>query len=553
MQFDSSYITTAGSELFARATASTSGGASKPIVWGSVYTSLVDMRSYSPEQIRALTSIPESERSSSGSVTSASHDIIDGNHVAKLECEIRNNQYSGIAYAIGVYAKLQGDANEILAAIARVDTGGSDPDTVPESGDYLAIIDFMLTVRDDQLNLLEAPASYYASAQALQSLTNRVVTTHVENNNNNNNNITGEQQDIYGIKTFKDDIQHTGNITPSNNFTVDLGGSTHNYRSVFARTVNQSVMECSTAANIAAKLVVSAQAPDFNMPISGDRILVKFTNGNSSAIPAINIGGSGEYDIIGLRTDLSAGSVVPLTFNGSSWNVDGFLSTTNQVSMTVNNDDSEYSIIFTNTQRTRPISGVPINKELYIDLGTDGNLKYNPGTNTLLCTTFDGNATTATTATSANKWTTARSFYITTSDGAHTGSAVSVDGSNNVTLKLPSTIVIPSMSQISSSSSYFKVDIGGIFLACISYTAQNSSNTARVGYTVTVDSSGQYGDWEISQAEFNNSTGWGAAGATGSIPAGTYKFLSEVSLSSTVKHSMMRFAGQGLALMMRIS
>ena len=39
MQFDSSYITTAGSELFARATASANSSVSNPIVWGSVYTS----------------------------------------------------------------------------------------------------------------------------------------------------------------------------------------------------------------------------------------------------------------------------------------------------------------------------------------------------------------------------------------------------------------------------------------------------------------------------------------------------------------------------------
>ena len=546
MQFDSSYITTAGSELFARATASTSGGTASPIVWGSVYTSSVDVRSYSPEQIRALTRIPESERSSSGSVTSASHDIIDGNHTAKLECEIRNNQYSGVAYAIGVYAKLQGDANEVLAAVARVDTNGSDPDIIPESGDYLAIIDFVLIVRDDQLNLLEAPASYYASAQALQNLSNRVVTTHVENNNT-----TGEQQDIYGVKTFKDDIC-TGNVIPSDSFTVDLGDASHNYNHVFTRTISQSIMECSTAANIAAKLVVSAQAPNFNMPKPGDKILVKFTNGNSVSTQTIKIGDSDTYKVNGLCTNLVENTVVPLTFSGSSWDVDGFSSVANQVSTSVNSGESDYSVVFTDVA-TRQLIDAPINRELYIDTNTDGALKYNPGTNTLTCTTFDGNATTATTATSAGKWTTARNFYITTSDGAHTGSAVSVDGSGTTTLKLPSTIVIPSMSKISSSSTYFKIDIGGIFLACVRYTVQNSSSTAKVGYTVTVGSSGQAGDWKISQAVFDNNTGWGIAGSTSSVPAGTYRFLSELNLSSSIKHDMMQYAGQGLALMMRIS
>lgn len=41
---------------------------------------------------------------------------------------------------------------------------------------------------------------------------------------------------------------------------------------------------------------------------------------------------------------------------------------------------------------------------------------------------------------SADKWTTPRNFYIADADAANTGDAVSVDGSANVTLKLPSTI-----------------------------------------------------------------------------------------------------------------
>lgn len=205
MQFDSSYITTAGSELFARATASTNSGVSSPVVWGSVYTSKTDMRSLTQEEMRALTSIPENERSSSGSVTSARHDVIDGNHIVKLECEINNKQYSGIAYAIGVYARLDSDSNEVLAAIARVDTNGSTPDTIQSSGEYLAIIDFAIAIRDDQLNIQKVDSSYYASAKSMQDLANRVVTTHVESDVK-----TGEEQEVYGNKYFQNGIMLNG-------------------------------------------------------------------------------------------------------------------------------------------------------------------------------------------------------------------------------------------------------------------------------------------------------------------------------------------------------
>lgn len=51
-----------------------------------------------------------------------------------------------------------------------------------------------------------------------------------------------------------------------------------------------------------------------------------------------------------------------------------------------------------------------------------------------------GYADSAGTATSAGKWTTARNISISDSDGTNTGTAVSVDGSAAVTLKLPATI-----------------------------------------------------------------------------------------------------------------
>lgn len=205
MQFDSSYITTAGSELFARAAASTNSSMSHPIVWGSVYTSKTDMRSLTREEMRALTSISENERSSSGSVTSARHDVIDGNHILKLECEINNKLYNGSAYAIGIYAKLDSDSNEVLAAIARVDTNGSTPDIIQQSGEYLAIIDFAIAIRDGQFNIQKVDSSYYASAKSMQDLANRVVTTHVESDLT-----AGEDQDVRGSKYFQNGIMLNG-------------------------------------------------------------------------------------------------------------------------------------------------------------------------------------------------------------------------------------------------------------------------------------------------------------------------------------------------------
>lgn len=207
------------------------------------------------------------------------------------------------------------------------------------------------------------------------------------------------------------------------------------------------------------------------------------------------------------------------------------------------------------------VSGTTLTSLTTYPVTSLGAGKWSIGTNTnklnsIYATTFygtlSGNAATATTATSAGKWTTARSFSITTSDGNYSGSTTSVDGSGNVTLKLPQTIVIPSMTQESQSSVYFNIDVGGIFLAYVRYVRSNAQNMARVGFTVTVtDSSGTAGDWRISQACFDNNVGWSSGGK--GVNHGTYKFLSELNLASTIKHSTMAQYGAGIALMMRIS
>lgn len=393
MYFDRVFITAEGYDLLGAATAGSQGQQNTTIIWGQVFTSSVDISGWTQTEINSATSSDFVDAyTSSGSVTSAvpiQKEITVDDQTIKVNTvtitiDINNNQHDGIANTLCVFAKLDGGEESKLVIVASADS----PETIhPLPQPYNAIVDLYIELSNTAVSEVSADNSWYASARAFNAIANRVVTTHSEDSLT-----AGEHQEVYGVKTFKDHM-YTSHVTPLLDFTSDLGEDDHNYRTVFARTVNQYVMECETAANTAAKVIDSIQAPNFNTPIPGDRILVKFNNGNSNAVPSISIGDSGKYAVVGLRTDLSAGAVVPLTFSGSSWNVDGFLSTANQVAMTVSNDDSEYSIIFTNAQRTRPASGVPLNRELYIDIGTDGNLKYNPGTNTLICTTFDGEAT----------------------------------------------------------------------------------------------------------------------------------------------------------------
>ena len=87
------------------------------------------------------------------------------------------------------------------------------------------------------------------------------------------------------------------------------------------------------------------------------------------------------------------------------------------------------------------------------NLDTSGTWSGNAGSATKLATarningtSFDGTANITTTT-----WGTARNIYISDSDGSNTGAAVSVNGSNNATLKLPSAI---KTTLISDSNSY---------------------------------------------------------------------------------------------------
>lgn len=199
---------------------------------------------------------------------------------------------------------------------------------------------------------------------------------------------------------------------------------------------------------------------------------------------------------------------------------------------------------------TYPVSSLGAGKW---SIGTSSN-KLNEIHATTFYGALSGNATTATTATSAGKWTTSRNFYIATSDGTYTSTAVSVNGSSNVTLKLPTTIIIPSMSKFTSSN-YYKVDVGCIFLACVKNIKQNTQNEISVGSTITIGSEGNStdGNWRINLAEFSNNTGWLASGHVSAVQPGTYRFLSGLNLSYSLRHDTMAYAGTGLALMIRLS
>lgn len=92
--------------------------------------------------------------------------------------------------------------------------------------------------------------------------------------------------------------------------------------------------------------------------------------------------------------------------------------------------------------------------------------------------TLDGNASTAT---SAGKWTTARNFTIKDSDSTNAGTAVSVDGSGAITLLLPSTIKATLSGNASTATQVYgtltnPTDTNGTTYAIPFHTDVSSSN-----------------------------------------------------------------------------
>lgn len=257
MIFTESFITNNGYSLFNRA-ASTD----KSIIWGSVYTSSLDSDGFSDEVMHAMTSANFGTYTSSGSVTSSFFDT--SSNISHIYCDLNNRNYDGVARTIGIWAKIQGDSQSVLAVVARCGTGTVPTTVNPISRGLLRVqVDLSITFTDYQAQSIEVISGYYAPAQALQENNNRLsqiegdvvdlddrvtvleedagpdmtrfVSCHAQGSAT-----TGDSQTIYGVKTFKNDIK-TLSIMPD--VSGSLGGNIGNEN---VRFTNLYVDYCNT-------------------------------------------------------------------------------------------------------------------------------------------------------------------------------------------------------------------------------------------------------------------------------------------------------------------
>ena len=205
MLFKDTYITDAGSRLFARATAQEG-----KLIWTMAATSDLDAESYSDAQMNALDTESFGNLTSSGAVINAIVD--DSQSSVNIYCEVTNAQHDGEAKVFGAWAKIEGDEGDVLVIVARC--GGATPTVINPASDGMvkAFVDYTLRISAEQAQAVQVGEGYYATAAALEceqdareALAARVVTTHIAGDET-----TGEAQIIRGKKTFYDQVNCEG-------------------------------------------------------------------------------------------------------------------------------------------------------------------------------------------------------------------------------------------------------------------------------------------------------------------------------------------------------
>ena len=242
MAFNNSYITNAGENLLSAA----AGG--EKITWIRAATSSYNVDDLTPAQMRALESIVQNDSQYTGSGNVSSHIVNNNTLTASINCQITNNVYEngGPANLFGVWAKTDTTyTSEVLVFVAR--RGGGAQTTISSKDvDPLFTLFVSFGIRIDEFENpadvhLTITSNYYATSielatesTAREDFDLRTVTSH-----SSDSETSGDDQIIYGVKTFKNNTEHSGHVLPTVN-SLNIGENTTNGRwnTVYASTFN---------------------------------------------------------------------------------------------------------------------------------------------------------------------------------------------------------------------------------------------------------------------------------------------------------------------------
>lgn len=249
MQFSEAYITDYGHQLLGTVTAASTAsgaGSTRNIVWRNAKTiSTAAVYDYNESTINALTDGSSLSYSSEGNVVDVAYSDDNGEKTVFLSCTLRNtatvpaagNPDWQKAYGFAVWAKYEDEPDTAykIALFARcAKAHGSTPadeiDKVPlfSVEPWQAEVNFSIKLTNNINNSIALESGYYARAVALQNLLNRTVTTVSATSTSSS--IDGDDQDIYGDKTFKENTKFHGNTEFSTADTTTDFKNTVNFK-----------------------------------------------------------------------------------------------------------------------------------------------------------------------------------------------------------------------------------------------------------------------------------------------------------------------------------
>lgn len=161
MIFEDAVLTTVGLALLARATAT------EPLLWTQARSTSTDLSALSTAQLEALTTLPEDGLE--GLVSAVSALGSQATVTATL-----SNTVSGTVYAVGLWGKIDGDAEETLVAVARAQAGTAVYLTASVSKPCRIFLDFVLAVDSASSISVSVAGAGYAPVSALEA-TNEAV------------------------------------------------------------------------------------------------------------------------------------------------------------------------------------------------------------------------------------------------------------------------------------------------------------------------------------------------------------------------------------------
>ena len=239
MIFQRASITTAGRDLIARAIAGST------IIWGKCGCYSEDLNSATQGEINEKETL--TGEVATGGASAVFEMEAEGTGRAKIKCQVNNESEdvsAGFAKTFGLWAKIQGDAEEVLVVIAV--TGEHQPTYFPECTDattrLIGLLDMTIAVQTGAASTISIISSLYALASDLQeeidareALAGRVVTCHKEGQTT-----AGDDQTVYGKKTFENEMT-VGKVMP-NGRLGEIGDPDNQFQSIHALIMETGVL-----------------------------------------------------------------------------------------------------------------------------------------------------------------------------------------------------------------------------------------------------------------------------------------------------------------------